>query len=448
MPTPLYDSLKKLAAQHPVRFDMPGHHGAPLPGGLADASLDFTENGRTGDLFGSGGDAIEAAEDLWAASLGFDCCLFLTGGSTQGIHTGLALLAGAEGAVALDRGSHRSAYNALALLGLTPHYLSRPWLAPEGVTGPMEPETVEQALRAHPEIKTVCIVSPTYYGVISDLPAISRVCHAYGARLMVDGAHGAHLPFLGYRGYQAADLVVMSAHKTLPAMGQTALLLANGLTMDELRRMGSVYGSSSPSYLMMASLDLARDWMAREGADWYRKAVEGVDTLREHFPSLRPGPLELDPARLVVRCSDGFQLAETLREENIFPEMADRNHVVFIFTAAERVETVARLESALAAALASDRPPEDFSHLAPPPLPEQALTPRQALFAPRETVPLSQSEGRVCACQVAPYPPGIPVVAPGERIDKKHLAYLERIGYNREEAEVVSGPNEHKEGSL
>ena len=442
LPTPLYDCLKELASQHPLRFDMPGHHGAPLPGNLADASLDFTENGRTGDLFGPGGDVIEGAERLWAASLGFDSCLFLTGGSTQGIHTGLALLAGVGGVIALDRGSHRAAYNALALLGLVPHYLPRPWVTDEGVTGPIEPEQVEQTLRTHPEIKTICIVSPTYYGVISDLPAIARVCHSYGARLMVDGAHGAHLPFLGYRGYQAADLVVMSA------MGQTALLLANGLTMEELRRMGSVYGSSSPSYLMMASLDLARDWMAREGADWYGKVVEGVASLRNRFPCLRPGPLKLDPARLVVRCSDGFALAETLRQENIFPEMADRNHVVFILTAAERVEAVARLEAVLAAALDGDHPPQDFSDLIPPPFPQQTLTPRQALFAPRQTVPLSQSRGCVCACQAAPYPPGIPVVAPGERIGKKHLAYLERIGYNRSQIEVIATSNETKEGSL
>lgn len=150
-------------------------------------ALDFTENGRTGDLFGPGGDVIEGAERLWAASLGFDSCLFLTGGSTQGIHTGLLCWPGVGGVIALDRGSHRAAYNALALLGLVPHYLPRPWVTDEGVTGPIEPEQVEQTLRTHPEIKTICIVSPTYYGVISDLPAIARVCHSYGARLMVDG---------------------------------------------------------------------------------------------------------------------------------------------------------------------------------------------------------------------------------------------------------------------
>ena len=118
---------------------MPGHHGAPLPGNLADASLDFTENGRTGDLFGPGGDVIEGAERLWAASLGFDSCLFLTGGSTQGIHTGLALLAGVGGVIALDRGSHRAAYNALALLGLVPHYLPRPYRAGASGTDATDP---------------------------------------------------------------------------------------------------------------------------------------------------------------------------------------------------------------------------------------------------------------------------------------------------------------------
>ena len=136
MPTPLYDSLKNLAAEHPLRFDMPGHHGVLQAAPLDGLALDFTENGETGDLFGPGGDAIEEAERLWADRFGFDSCLFLTGGSTQGVHTGLALLAGTGSAVALDRGSHRSAYHALALLGLRPVYLERPWLAGAGTAGP------------------------------------------------------------------------------------------------------------------------------------------------------------------------------------------------------------------------------------------------------------------------------------------------------------------------
>ena len=436
MPTPLYDSLRALAAQNPLRLDMPGHHGTPLPGGFSwPSGLDFTENGATGDLFGDEPDAIQAAEALWAKRFGFDSCLFLTGGSTQGVHAGLALLAGIGGSIALDRGSHRSAYHALALLNLSPHFLTRPWLAEEGVTGPILPETVKEILAAHPEIKTVCITSPTYYGVLSDIPAIAAVCHAHGAKLMVDGAHGAHLPFLGYTGYQAADVVVMSAHKTLPAPGQTALLFANGFPLSQLQRWGSVYGTSSPSYVLMSALDLARDYMDGEGTARYRETARLVDALRSRWPSLtEKDGLSLDPTRLTLFSPDGFALADALRARGVYPEMADRGHVVCILTCADGEAELARLERALSGTgltgPGAPCPP-------PPGPPEAALTPRQALFAPRETVRLADSAGRIAACQIAPYPPGVPVIAPGERIEKKHLAYLREIGYNNCTADII-----------
>ena len=436
MPTPLYGQLQALAEQAPLRLDMPGHHGAPLPGGFPWPShLDFTENGSTGDLFGDEPDAIQEAERLWADRLGFDSCLFLTGGSTQGVHTGLALLAGEGAEAALDRGSHRSAYHALALLNLIPRFLTRPWLAQEGVAGPVPPEAVAEALIQYPEIKTVCITSPTYYGVLSDIPTIAEICHSLGAKLMVDGAHGAHLPFLGYTGYQAADAVVMSAHKTLPAPGQTALLFANGFDPAELRRWGSVYGSSSPSYVLMSALDAVRDYMEGEGTARYRETARLVRGVRQRWPALaeRDG-LHLDPARLTLHSSDGFALADALRERGVYPEMADRGHVVCILTCADGQAELGRLERALAGTgltgPASPFPP-------PPGIPDPALTPRQALFAPRETVPLADSAGRVSACQIAPYPPGVPVIAPGERIEKKYLAYLNEIGYNKKNCDVI-----------
>ena len=436
MPTPLYDALRGLAEARPLRLDMPGHHGFSLPEGFPwPSALDFTENGHTGDLYGGEPDAIRAAEDLWAARLGFDSCLFLTGGSTQGIHGGLALLAGAGGAVALDRGSHRSAFHALALLDLKPVFLPRPWLTEEGVAGPISPEAVEKTLSARPEVKTVCITSPTYYGVLSDVPAIAGVCRAHGAKLMVDGAHGAHLPFLGYEGYRAADVVVMSAHKTLPAPGQTALLLANSFGLGDLQRWGSVYGTSSPSYVLMSALDAVRDYMEGKGTARYRETAQRLDGLRSRRPALRPRDgLSLDPARLTLFSPDGFALADALRARGIYPELADRGHVVCILTCADGPAELERLERALEESGLSGPP----ASVPPPPEPPPVvLTPRQALFAPRERVPLADSAGRVCAGQIAPYPPGVPVIAPGERIEKKHLAYLAEIGYNRDDCDVI-----------
>lgn len=436
MSTPLYDTLRALAAEKPLRLDMPGHHGGPLPGGFPwPSGIDFTENGATGDLYGDGADAIQAAEALWASRLGFDSCLFLTGGSTQGIHAGMALLAGGGGAVALDRGSHRSAYHALALLDLTPRFLVRPWLAEDGVAGPISPEMVGQTLDSHPEIKTACITSPTYYGVLSDIPAIAAACHSRGAKLMVDAAHGAHLPFLGYGGFRAADVVVMSAHKTLPVPGQAALLLANGFGLDQLQRWGSVYGTSSPSYVLMAALDAVRDYMEGEGAARYRGTARLVDGLRRRWPALAEGDgLSLDPTRLTLSSPDGFALARALRRGGVYPEMADRGHVVCILTCADGEREAARLGQALGQT-ALTGPCAPCPPL--PGIPETALTPRQALFAPREGVPLAGSAGRISACQIAPYPPGVPVVAPGEVIEKKYLAYLKEIGYNRDVTEVI-----------
>ena len=230
---------------------------------------------------------------------------------------------------------------------------------------------------------------------------------------MVDGAHGAHLPFLGDRGYRAADVVVMSAHKTLPAPGQTALLFANGFGLDRLQRWGAVYGTSSPSYVLMAALDAVRDYMEGEGTARYRDTVRRVADLRRRFPALGEG--------------EGLALERALRRRGVSCEMADRGHAVCICTCADGEEDFARLERALAeTGLTGPCAPIP----APPEAPEAALSPRRALFAPRERIALAQSAGRVCAGQIAPYPPGVPVVAPGERIEKKYLAYLREIGYN------------------
>ena len=428
MSTPLYDALCAFVQSDPLRMHMPGHKGKLIPMAQYDAlaPLDLTELPPTGNLY-DGGDVIEQAEQLWARAFGMDGCLFLTGGATQGLHTALALTARPGDTVLVDRGCHRSVFHAMGLLDLHPVYLSRPWLSGPGVTGPISPEEVEQALSSRPEIKTVCITSPTYYGVLSDIPAISRVCRRHGARLVVDGAHGAHLPFLGDLSHSAADVLVVSAHKTLPAPGQSALLFVNGISMEQVRPMAAVFGTSSPSYPMLAALDCVRDWMEKEGHRVYAQTAQWIADLRGRTPSLTPADTRLDPTRYVLCCEDGFGLQQKLQQRGIWPEMADVGHVVCIMTCADSRQDVDRLERALEELALPDRP---RMFLEPPPPARQVCSMRQALFAPVEHLDLEQAEGRVAAQGVAPYPPGVPVIAPGEAVDKKLLSYLRKLGYN------------------
>lgn len=427
MPTPLYDALRQYAGREPLRFHMPGHKGLPFqPADLKWlAPIDLTELPGTGNLY-EAGEPFDSAQALWAELFGFDQCQFLTGGSTMGIHTGLALCARPGERVLMDRGCHRAAFNALALLDLEPLWLERPWR--ENLPGPISPGEVEEALGKHPDVKTVCITSPTYAGVLSNIGAISRIAHAHGGKLFVDGAHGAHLPFLGLAPFWGADVVTVSAHKTLPAMGQTALLFASGFDPDLVRRTASVFGTSSPSYPMLANLDVVRDWMVNWGSQKYERTAVRVAELRRRFPSLRPDHgLSLDPTRFVLKVRDGPAFSAELERRGIVPEMEDGGHVVFICTCQDGDVTFRALTRALEEL--EDRM-GDGPSIPAPPLPERVLSPRQALFAPSRVWPLEDCEGEVSACQIAPYPPGVPVVAPGERISKKELAYLEKIGYN------------------
>lgn len=432
---PLWDALNALADTHPLRMAMPGHKGKQIPGLPPElARLDWTELPPTGNLYGADS-VVQEVERAWAEFWGADSCLFLTGGSTQGIHTMLRL-ADSE-TILVDRVSHRSIHTGLALLGIEPVWLNRPWLREAGVTGPVEPELVERMLLAHPECGAVCVTSPTYYGVCSDIAALSAVCHRHGARLLVDGAHGAHLFLLQSENpYLGADLVTVSAHKTLPAPGQSALLFGQGYSMDQLGEASQIFATSSPSYPMMAALDFLRPWLEQEGISDYRRVAEAVQRLRAHYPSLTEQDAPLDPTRLTLCVADGDGTEAALQRQNIWPEMADRGHVVFILTGSDTEEDLQRLESGLdALGLAEQKRP--VSSLSSPPIPRRYCSPREAFLAPRERVPMNRTLGRVAAEQLAPYPPGVPVVAPGEIIDEKVLAYLTQVGYNKRDTIVL-----------
>ena len=335
----------------------------------------------------------------------------------------------------LDRNAHRAFYSAMALLDLTPVYLDKPTA-----------EQVSAALSEHESIRTVCITSPAYYGVIADVEKIAAACRAHGARLLVDEAHGAHFPFVG-RGPCAAgrgaSVSISSAHKTLPALGSTALLFTDGsFSPAAVREKTALFGTSSPSYLLMASIDWARAYLTEgAGGAAYRAVAAETARLRAQinkrgvFRALcEADGVSLDPTRLTVDTGraglSGDQAGKHLEQDyNIWPEMTDRDRVVCILTCADTAEELERLGAAFAA-LEQFAAAAPFRPCPPPPAPRMRRRIREAVFAPRRMLALNLAAGCVSASSIAPYPPGVSVVAPGEEITREIIEYLAAVGYD------------------
>lgn len=441
MNTPLYHALRALSQKHTARFHMPGHKGKDvLPDFGPILPLDFTEVYETGNLY-TGEGPIRQAEEQAARFYHAPDCHFLTGGSTQGIHTMLYAAAGVGADVLFDRNCHKSAAHAAAMLDLSPAFAFPKTIEPFGIPGLLCPDDIDRALSQNPSIRAVLVTSPNYYGVRQDIPSIAAVCHAHGAKLLIDAAHGAHFPAVGLPSpiQEGADLAALSAHKTLYALGQSAMLLSGGtIDSDRLREGASLFGTSSPSYAMMVSLDLARD--ALEQDDSYQKAAEAVHALRLHLAEhTKFRPLtgnDLDPCRLTVSTAGtdwtGDKLADTLYERfGVACEMSDARNIVCIVTPADLGDNLDRLREALNTLSREVQQTALPAPLPPLPVPRPALSVRRALLGNASTLFLDDVQpGMVCARPVTPYPPGVPVLWPGEEITAEHIVFLRNQCYN------------------
>ncbi len=440
MSAPLYEALSALARKNTIRFHMPGHKGqAVLPDFSPILPIDFTEIYETGNLY-TGEGPIRSAEEQAARFYHAADCHFLTGGSSQGIHAMLYAAAGAGSSVLFDRNCHKSCAHAAALLDLTPSFVFPAVVEPYGIPGLLDPKEIDAALTQDPALKTVLITSPNYYGVCQDIPTIAAICHAHGAKLLVDAAHGAHFPAVGLPSpiEQGADLAALSAHKTLYALGQAALLLSNGTTSgDRLREGAALFGTSSPSYAILASLDLARDALERD--DGYLETARAVQALRARLKETKFLPLcvdTLDPCRLTVSTAGtdltGDQLSDRLYERfQIACEMSDARNIVCIVTPADLAHNLTALEHALFTL-------SEEAHVMPLPKPLPKLpkphavcSVRAAMLGTAHEIPLAQAvPGMVCARPVTPYPPGVPVLWCGEEITAQHIVFLTEQCYN------------------
>lgn len=436
MASPLYESLIAHRKKGRSPFHMPGHKGQ-LPGWELEAAafLDVTEIPDTGSLFDDLGPTRQA-EDLATQYFGTARTLFSAGGSTLCIQAMLRLCAPQGGTVICSRVMHRSAVNAMALLGIDPVYLYPDRSAGPFFAGRVTPESVSDALRSHPGARAVYLTSPDYYGVMSDIRAICAQAEKYHVPVIVDNAHGAHLYALDPQLHPITQGAVMSAdsaHKTLPVLtGGSFLQIGRAAYVPQAKAAMELFGSTSPSYLLMTSLDRCREWLDEgPGEAQVREAAQVCREVKAYagrLGSLQPeGPC--DPFHIALSAVNmsygGVKSGEVMRVMGVEPEYVSDDAIILMPSPFNTQQDYHRLRRALSSLPLAGRAEEAPFSL---PRPHTAMRLRDALLAPGEEIPVERSVGRIAAQVTCPCPPAIPVVMPGEEIDAECVAALKNFG--------------------
>ena len=439
MNTPVADFVQRYAKAGTARLHMPGHKGRCF---LGCEPWDITEIHGADALYEAEGILAESEQNA-AALFGSQRTCYSTEGSSQCIRAMLYLAVAASGShtVVAARNVHRAFVSAAALLDLEIR-----WLWPEeshSLCGcPISPAQLEETLHSLPEPPAaVYLTSPDYLGGMAEIPALAQVCHQHGTLLLVDNAHGAYLRFLQPSLHPldlGADLCCDSAHKTLPVLTGGAYLHLSPTAPAQLAPLAKsalgLFGSTSPSYLTLASLDLCNRYLAEGYPQRLAEAVERLAELRERLTAAGWRVEPSDPLRVTVaapRGVTGQELAGQLRRQGAECEYADRDFLVLMATPENTPEELAQAAAALGQCPGEANPPQ-----LPLARGERACSIRQAAFAPRETVDAAHSLGRVCGLPTVGCPPAIPIAVSGERITPEALALFAYYGI--EQVEVLA----------
>ena len=439
MNTPVADFVQRYAKAGTARLHMPGHKGRCF---LGCEPWDITEIHGADALYEAEGILAESEQNA-AALFGCQRTCYSTEGSSQCIRAMLYLAVAASGShtVVAARNVHRAFVSAAALLDLEIR-----WLWPEesrSLCGcPISPAQLEETLHSLPEPPAaVYLTSPDYLGGMAEIPALAQVCHQHGTLLLVDNAHGAYLRFLQPSLHPldlGADLCCDSAHKTLPVLTGGAYLHLSPTAPAQLAPLAKsalgLFGSTSPSYLTLASLDLCNRYLAEGYPQRLAEAVERLAELRERLTAAGWRVEPSDPLRVTVaapRGVTGQELAGQLRRQGVECEYADRDFLVLMATPENTPEELAHAAAALGQCPGEANPPQ-----LPLARGERACSIRQAAFAPRETVDAAHSLGRVCGLPTVGCPPAIPIAVSGERITPEALALFAYYGI--EQVEVLA----------
>ena len=458
----LLDFLPEHAALDPVSFHMPGHKGSQLYKKLGYGDIlenlmdcDITEIPGADNLFQTE-DVILAVMEKYKALYGSKKSYLLVNGSSVGLIAGILSAAKRGDKVIMARNSHKSIFNAIRLGGLDPVYLFPEILEEYGILGGIDPGSVEQLLDENPEAKCVVLPSPNYYGICSDIKAIAEVCHARDAVLIVDQAHGAHLKFIGKdhplsAEEGGADIVINSTHKTLASWTQTAVMnvMSDRVDLNVIEDNLQILESSSPSYPLMLSLDINAEILLDEDkrtalfTEWtdavdsfYKEAktIPGLKIIED--PMLDRTKLNMDMSALGL---NGNELEALLNEKGIFIELVTGNIIMGmtgIGTTKEHIDRLIRALEEIASAGVPDEDPKEQTAMLTF-RPERAAVPEE-----RESVRIDDCAGRVCAGSIIPYPPGIPLLCPGEILTEELIDYVKKLRSMGEKVIGVSAEGE------
>ncbi|MDF2902711.1 MAG: arginine decarboxylase [Bacillus sp. (in: firmicutes)] len=453
--TPLFDGLIKHAKKNPVQFHIPGHKkGAGIDPAFRNfigdnaLSIDLINIGPLDDLHQPKG-IIKEAQDLAAEAFGADHTFFSVQGTSGAIMTMVMAVCGPGDKIIVPRNVHKSVMSAIVFSGAIPIFIHPEIDEKLGISHGITTEAVEHALLQHPDSKGVLVINPTYFGIAGDLKKIVEIAHSYNVPVLVDEAHGVHIHFhdeLPLSAMQAgADMAATSVHKLGGSMTQSSILnLKEGLvSYKRVQTILSMLTTTSTSYLLLASLDVARRRLATEGHELIQKTITLAQSIRNRVNAIEhiycvgkeilgtKAAVDYDPTKLIISVKDlgltGYAVEKWLREKyNIEVEMSDLYNILCIITPGDTEFEGDILVQAL------QQLSNEYHHLAEkvhtkvmlPDIPLLYLTPRDAFYADTESVAIEHSVGRIIAEFVMVYPPGIPIFIPGEIITEENLLYI------------------------